>query len=378
VAFRADSGAAPPRRSSGNFSQKSAGSADKESEVTVLLDRHSSQDETHEFALPCKTKTRVLAAEDNPVFQTMLRSMLLKWNFDPVIADNGLEALTMLQAEDSPQLVILDWMMPGLDGIEVCRRIRTEGREPYRYILLLTARTEAHDLVEGMEAGADDYLTKPFNSHELRVRLRAGQRILELQEQLLQAREALRAQATHDGLTGILNRTAVLETLDRELERSFRERHPVSLLIADLDRFKSINDTYGHLAGDYVLREAARRMTAALRSYDTVGRYGGEEFLIILAGSDSETARSQAERIRLSLAKEPFVIGNERVSVTCSVGFSTHRGGSRSRADDLVKRADLALYESKNAGRNRVQFRAELADINSANTGQTQIVLALY
>ncbi len=322
---------------------------------------------TDEPALLSETRMRVLAAEDNPVFQTMLRSMLLKWNYDPVIAGNGLEALTMLQAEDSPQLVILDWMMPGLDGIEVCRRIRTEGREPYRYILLLTARTEAHDLVQGMEAGADDYLTKPFNSHELRVRLRAGQRILELQEQLLQAREALRAQATHDGLTGILNRAAVLETLEHELERSYRERQPVSLLIADLDCFKSINDTYGHLAGDEVLREAARRMTAVLRSYDAVGRYGGEEFLIILAGSDSASAHSQAERIRLSLAKEPFVIGDARVSVTCSVGFATHRGGSRSHPDNLVKRADLALYECKNAGRNRVQFRAELVDINSAN-----------
>jgi two-component system, cell cycle response regulator len=325
----------------------------------VLRNRSFSRDESHESALPVETRIRVLAAEDNPVFLTMLRSMLLKWNYAPVTAGNGLEALSLLQAEDSPQLVILDWMMPGLDGIEVCRRIRTEGREPYKYILLLTARTEAHDLVEGMEAGADDYLTKPFNSHELRVRLRAGQRILELQEQLLRAREALRAQATHDGLTGILNRAAVLETLDRELERSYRERHPVSLLIADLDRFKSINDTYGHLAGDDVLREAARRMTAVLRPYDAVGRYGGEEFLIILAGSDSESAHAQAERIRLSLAKEPFVIGDAKVSVTCSVGFSTHPGNSRSHADDLVKRADLALYESKNAGRNRVQFRAE-------------------
>lgn len=335
--------------------------------VIVTSDRSSSQNETHAAELPGETRTRVLAAEDNPVFQTMLRSMLLKWNYDPVIVGNGLEALTLLQAQDSPQLVILDWMMPGLDGIEVCRRIRTEGREPYRYILLLTARTEAHDLVEGMEAGADDYLTKPFNSHELRVRLRAGQRILELQEQLLQAREALRAQATHDGLTGILNRAAVLETLDHELERSYRQRHPVSLLIADLDCFKSINDTYGHLAGDEVLREAARRMTAVLRSYDTVGRYGGEEFLIILAGSDSESAHSQAERIRLSLAKEPFVIGDAMVSVTCSVGFATHQGSSRSHPDNLVKRADLALYECKNAGRNRVQFRAEMVDINSAN-----------
>ncbi len=304
-------------------------------------------------------KVRVLAAEDNPVFQTMLKSMLLKWNYAPVIARNGLQALEILQAEDSPRLVVLDWMMPGLDGIEVCRRIRTEGREPYRYILLLTARTESQDLVEGMEAGADDYLTKPFNSHELRVRLRAGQRILELQEQLLQAREALRAQATHDALTGTLNRAAVLDALERELERSYREHHPVSLLIADIDRFKSVNDTHGHLAGDAVLREAGRRMKAVLRPYDAVGRYGGEEFLIILERSDSEAAHTEAERIRVSLANEPFAVGSNRISVTCSVGVATHQGGKRLRADDLVKRADLALYDAKNAGRNMVRFRPE-------------------
>src|SRR5262249_28674817 len=157
------------------------------------------------------------------------------------------EAWNILQSQDAPRLAILDWMMPGIDGIEICQRIRSAAREPYVYMILLTARTESQDVVDGMDAGADDYLTKPFNAHELRVRLRAGSRILELQEQLVHAREALRMQATHDGLTGLLNRSAILETLGDELARGNRDAQPVAVLLADVDRFKSVNDTYGHM-----------------------------------------------------------------------------------------------------------------------------------
>src|SRR5580704_1147440 len=194
--------------------------------------------------------TRVLAAEDNPVFQSMLRSMLTKWGYDPVIARDGAEAWRALDAEDAPRLAILDWMMPGMDGVEICRRVRAAGREPYIYILLLTARTESRDLVDGMEAGADDYLTKPFIAHELRVRLRAGQRILDLQSELMATREALRVQATHDSLTGLPNRGAILDILQTELSRASRESRPLAVVMADIDRFKQINDTRGHQAGD--------------------------------------------------------------------------------------------------------------------------------
>ncbi len=142
-------------------------------------------------------------------FESVLRTMLSKWGYDGIVVRDGQEAWQVLRSPDAPRLAILDWMMPGMDGVEVCRRVRAELREPYIYILLLTARTEAQDLVEGVDAGADDYLTKPFNAHELRVRLRAGRRIIDLQEQLMLTREALRDQATHDGLTGLLNRLAI-------------------------------------------------------------------------------------------------------------------------------------------------------------------------
>ena len=294
---------------------------------------------------------RVLAAEDNPVFQSMLRTMLTKWGYQAVIARNGTEAWRILDSEDAPRLAVLDWMMPGMDGVEICRRIRSANREPYIYILLLTARTESQDLIEGMDAGADDYLTKPFNAHELRVRLHAGRRILNLQEELLKAREALREQATHDGLTGLLNRTTILEKLDEELSRAARTGNPVSVLMTDLDRFKSINDTRGHLAGDAVLREAARRLKASARRYDSVGRYGGEEFLVVLPGCDASDAALQAERMREAIAGTPFMAQSQPLSVTVSLGVACD---SHCAPEALVREADDALYEAKAQGRNRV------------------------
>ena len=296
----------------------------------------------------------VLVAEDNPVFQSMLRNMLTKWGYDVRITRNGLEAWEAMQAAAAPHLAVLDWMMPYMDGVEVCRRIRTAAREPYVYVLLLTARTESQDLVEGMEAGADDYLTKPFNAQELRVRLRAGRRILDLQQQLMEARHALRVQATHDALTGLLNRGRALEILATEIARSERELRPLAVLMVDLDRFKQINDTHGHMAGDAVLRQAARRMQAVTRQYDSAGRYGGEEFLIVLPGCGARDGYAQAERIREAFARELFAAGGESLRVTCSIGVSSRDACAAGDADRVIREADAALYDAKNRGRNRV------------------------
>jgi diguanylate cyclase (GGDEF)-like protein len=319
---------------------------------------------------------RVLAAEDNPVFQSMLRSMLTKWGYDPVIARDGAEAWRALEREDAPRLAILDWMMPGMDGVEVCRRVRAAGREPYIYILLLTARTESQDLVEGMEAGADDYLTKPFVAHELRVRLRAGKRILDLQTELMAAREELRIQATHDNLTGIANRGAILDSLQTELSRASRDRRPVAVLMVDADRFKQINDTRGHQTGDSVLQEIAHRMKGVMRNYDAVGRYGGEEFLVVLPGCDGEGALVQAERIREAIGAEPFQAQGNVFGITCSLGFSWRAFASPEDADALIREADLALYQAKANGRDRVECYAPETAVAHLALSRTKSTIA--
>jgi diguanylate cyclase (GGDEF)-like protein len=300
---------------------------------------------------PTAPPMRVLAAEDNPVFQSMLRTMLTKWGYLPVIARSGTEAWRILESEDAPRLAVLDWMMPGMDGVEICRRVRDANREPYIYLLLLTARTESQDLIEGMDAGADDYLTKPFNAHELRVRLHAGRRILDLQEELLKTREALREQATHDGLTGLLNRSSILAALDDEISRAARSNQPVSVIMADLDRFKLVNDTHGHLAGDAVLREAAHRLKTSARRYDSVGRYGGEEFLVVLPGCDAADAAAQAARMCEAIGGTPIVTPSQPLVVTASLGVAC---SSHCPPETLVHQADDALYAAKAGGRNQV------------------------
>ena len=221
---------------------------------------------------------RVLIADDSLLSRRLLEETLRGWGYDVQVAQDGVEAWKILSGDDPPTLAVLDWMMPGHTGPELCRLVRQRAAEPYTYILLLTSRNEKDDVVEGMDSGADDYITKPFDKHELKVRLRAGTRIVDLQEQLVAAREALRQQATRDYLTQLWNRSSILEFLNRELSRSERDRTPIGVVVADLDRFKAINDTHGHFAGDVALQESARRMQGSVRAYDAIGRYGGKSF----------------------------------------------------------------------------------------------------
>ena len=304
---------------------------------------------------------KALIAEDNSGFRQALDKMLRKWGYDVVAAANGLEAWEILRNPDPPRLAILDWMMPGMDGVEVCRRLREQNREPYVYILLLTAKDTADELVEGMEAGADDYLRKPVNTHELRVRLRAGRRILDLQEELMAARELLRRQATRDPLTDLWNRGAMFDILTRELKRARRESSTLALIMADLDHFKQVNDTLGHAAGDGVLREAARRMSACVRPYDAPCRYGGEEFLIVLPGCDLADATLRAEEIRRAFSAASFQIPEGVLNVTCSLGVTASSGAAGFDPAALIQEADDALYTAKNNGRNRVEVFAREA-----------------
>jgi len=297
---------------------------------------------------------KILIADDDDVLRHILQATLAKWGYEVVVSCNGVEAWRLLQGSDAPKLAILDWIMPGMDGIEVCRAIRKRPNEPYIYILLLTAKDRKADVVAGMEAGADDYLAKPFDPEELKVRLRAGRRILDLQSELLAARERLHYQATHDYLTSLLNRAATLEALRNELERAERQRSPLSIVLADIDHFKEINDTYGHAVGDAVLCEAALRMKASVRTYDTVGRYGGEEFLFILPGCDGINAVRQAERLRGCITDHPIEMSRLTISFTLSMGVVARYGGDVEGLDAMIQEADAALYQAKILGRNRV------------------------
>lgn len=306
---------------------------------------------------------KVLIADDSIVSRHMLEATVRKWGYEPVVACDGQEAWDILQKDNAPQLAILDWVMPQLTGPEVCRLARQKQKEKYTYMLLLTSKNQREDLIEGMDAGADDYVTKPFNHHELQVRLRAGRRIVDLQSELLVTQAALRQQATHDALTKVYNRHSIFEVLDREIGRAEREGLPVGVALLDIDFFKSVNDTYGHIAGDAVLAEAARRIKSSIRSYDSLGRYGGEEFLIILPGCDEACTLSQSERIRRNLASEPMPIHEDAhsdtsLALTASFGSTTALPGHHVPVETLLRIADESLYEAKRAGRNRVVFRS--------------------
>jgi len=306
---------------------------------------------------------KILIADDSIVSRHLLDATLRKWGYEVVVVSDGIEAWDELQKDDSPSVAILDWVMPGLTGPEVCHMVRKQARERYTYLLLLTSKSLKEDLIEGMEAGADDYITKPFDQHELKVRLRAGTRIVELQAELLAAREALREQATTDFLTGIANRSSVLETLDRELVRAERENRPLGLLMADLDKFKNINDSHGHHAGDEVLRETVRRMSAGIRSYDAIGRYGGEEFLIILPGCDEAQTSGRAERLRRQISAEPVMVGDIPLVVTASFGATSVTPVSKVSGDLLIRTADEALYRAKRKGRDRVEYIGQVVTV---------------
>ena len=298
---------------------------------------------------------RILIAEDDVTSRLILENMLTKWGYDVVTATDGNDAWKKLQEEDSPKLLILDWMMPGMEGIEICRRIREDSKkeDQYTYVTLLTAKESKENIVTGMDAGADDYITKPFDMHELRVRVRAGQRIVQLQSELLEAKKNLEIQSRTDPLTGVLNRRAILSQIGCELSRAKRDNGHISISMLDFDHFKKINDTFGHLAGDAVLREGMNRVEETIRTYDAVGRFGGEEFIVVLPGAKQADAFTIAERIRLKINENNANIDGVSIPFTISQGLATCNG--KSTVDELIAEADEALYRAKENGRNRVE-----------------------
>lgn len=298
---------------------------------------------------------KVLIAEDDAVSRRVLEEFLRKWSYEVVAVKDGADAWAVLSTQHPPRVAILDWMMPELEGVEICRRVRAIPGRPYTFLILLTAHGQKQSLLTGLKAGADDYLSKPFDADELRARLQVGERILLIQDELIAARDALHFQATHDLLTGIASRGAAMDFLTRELSRGFRERRGISVVLVDVDHFKSINDRYGHLAGDAVLLELAQRMLKCIRPYDCLGRYGGEEFVVVLPSSAEEGGVRAAERIRKAIEGTQVRAPEGKISVTASLGVATTDPSRLQDPEELLRSADAALYRAKELGRNRVE-----------------------
>ncbi len=299
---------------------------------------------------------KILVAEDDAISRLLLERTLEKVGYEVTAVNNGRAALEELNAEDPPRLALLDWVMPEVDGVGVCRTVRGSKHLNYTYLILLSSKESKKDIVQGLESGADDYLTKPFDPEELKARLRAGERILELEDRLVDARESMRFQATHDRLTSLWNRGVIEELLSREIHRSKREKSCTAVMMCDLDHFKGVNDKHGHAAGDDVLREVSRRLHAAVRSYDMVGRYGGEEFLVVLNKCDPNCALTRAESLRTTIASRKMRAAGSSLTVTMSVGLALSSDFETCSVEEIIHHADLALYAAKAAGRNCVRM----------------------
>ncbi|MFC2163494.1 diguanylate cyclase [Acidobacteriota bacterium] len=296
---------------------------------------------------------KVLIAEDDKLCRTILDKNLKKWGYEVLTTENGKEAWEVIQKEDI-QIAILDWIMPKVDGVELCEKIRGTNWNRYIYIIMLTIKNQQTDIHKGFAAGVDDYITKPFDTHELKARLLTGKRIIGLQDQLLESQKKLQEIAIHDMLTNLLNRFEVLNVLQEEWHRASREEKFVSTVMLDIDFFKNINDTHGHDVGDEVLIEVASRLNKTLRRYDKVGRYGGDEFLAVLPNCDMRNATRIAERLRRAVCGEKIETEAGSLCVSISVGCASTENNSAQSIESLVKISDKAMYHAKNMGRNCV------------------------
>jgi len=307
----------------------------------------------------------ILLAEDSTFYRRMITNHLNEWGFDFVSAQDGKEAWKQLMKPDAPRLALLDWVLPEIEGVEICRRLRSrpEGA-PYTYTVLLTGKSQKREMLEAMGAGADDFLAKPFDPAELKARLMVGKRIVELQQKLVSANTALHFAASHDFLTEIWNRAEILSFLRRELARARRDAAPVGTILVDVDHFKKVNDELGHQAGDLVLQEVTKRLAHSIREYDGVGRYGGEEFLLVMPGCNLAVATRRANEMRSMIASAPILSGAEARTITVSMGVAVAEISES--IDLLLRRADTALYQAKHNGRNRVEAATAATSIAAA------------
>ena len=296
---------------------------------------------------------KILIVEDEVISRRMVKKYLLDAGHEVVEAEDGQSAWELFQNEPF-HFVITDWVMPRLDGPELVKKIRSSGQKSYTYIIMLTAMDNKDNVVFGLESGVDEYLTKPFNGRELVARVSSGMRILKLEEQLMQARQQMEVLAMRDGLTGLFNRRAIEEYAESEFNITERKKHPLSIVMLDIDHFKKVNDRFGHKAGDYALQQVAKILKEDLRSYDRVGRWGGEEFMLILPDTHLDDALIVAERIRVKIAETKITLeSGEAFSIHISLGVACTSGQSTTLTK-LIDSADQAMYQAKQSGRNQV------------------------
>ncbi|MHB8772567.1 MAG: GGDEF domain-containing response regulator [Syntrophales bacterium] len=301
---------------------------------------------------------KVLIAEDDRASNALVKSLLFRWGFDVVTTFNGTETWKVLREKDAPQIAIIDWMMPGIDGLEVCRRIREDekGGDQYTYVIILTAKSEREDVVTGIDAGADDYIVKPFNKEELRARLTSGQRIIELQTALRAANRKLLLMSRLDPLTGALSRSAILDDLDLALYRCRREKIPLSVSLVDIDSLKEVNERAGRLAGDRVLQECVRRITACLRRTDCFGRYESDSFLVVLPAVNRTTGMDICLRIQEAIARREMGPDDHALPVTVSQCLAAWDG--KATVQEIIVAAEQTLAATKDSGPNRIELPA--------------------
>jgi diguanylate cyclase (GGDEF)-like protein len=313
----------------------------------------------------------ILIAEDDPVSSLLLRRSLEGLDLEVVAARDGQEAWEMIQARDDIRLVVSDWMMPRVDGPELCRRIRGLADRPYIYFILLTAKAFREDRLAGLGAGADDFLTKPIDRADLAARIKVALRLIatqeelrarslqleRLHEELRQQNERLAELATTDGLTGLKNHRHFRTALEVGISFALRQGLPLSLIMLDVDNFKGYNDSHGHPAGDEVLRALARLLREGVREHDIVARYGGEEFVILLPATDTVASRMIGARIHAAIASADWPLR----AITASLGVAT-TGPGVATSTLLVDLADRALYESKARGRDTVTHADDLPE----------------
>jgi two-component system, cell cycle response regulator len=297
---------------------------------------------------------KILVADDSPVYRKLVEQTLQPDQYSILFANGGRNALELFNRHQ-PALVIADWNMPDLSGIEVCRQIRASAKDSSTYVIIATSASEKDKVVEGLEAGADDYLTKPFHPKELLARVEVGRRLIELQQQIESQNRILKDLALTDALTGLPNRRAVEDWAKGQLSAAVRHGFSLWVVIADLDNFKVINDTHGHDAGDTVLREFAGILKKRIRNSDICGRTGGEEFIMIFTHAEECNVGIVVARILRELREHEFSFGGKPVQVTASFGIAGFQGKGMPDFAKLVSQADAALYAAKRGGRNRIE-----------------------